>query len=117
MLKFIVVSPDGSNSVYSVYSGPHPEVVFVSPEGSNSVYSGPHPEFTKAEKMHRGARARKRAYYLLPWAEGYKTQFYVECSVPSIDLHPIRILILKEDHQSVLKFKDAGIEISYRRVD
>ena len=56
--------------------------IFVSDDGSRGVYGGPHPEFTKAEKKHRGIHAGKCAY-ILPCTEAYRSNFFLECSIPS----------------------------------
>ena len=54
---------------------------FLSADGSDGVVGGPHPEFTKAEKAHRGAHAGHQAYFH-PTTEIYRSQSMIERDVP-----------------------------------
>ena len=45
---------------------------FLSADGSDGVLGGPHPEFTKADKAHRGAHAGHQAYFY-PTTEIYRS--------------------------------------------
>ena len=106
----------------------------MSSDGFDGAYGGPHPQFTKAEKKHRGVHG-KTCSYILPETEVYRSRFTLECIIPSKGAKhilfdcaaPCKINSISSKAYASRKsprcgkvfdkVETAGTEISYRCVD
>ena len=107
---------------------------FLGLNGSYGIIGGPHPEFTKVEKMQKGTHAGKRVY-ITPSTECYRARFSLECDVPLLgsklsllssnrliyqQYDPNHFCVCRKQIKLIQSFEEverAGTEISYRCID
>ena len=66
---------------------------FWSSDGSDGVIGGPHSEFTKAEKAHRGVHAGTHAYFHST-AKIYRSMCKLQCEVPLLGNKENQVLVM-----------------------